>query len=143
MVRVAAKLFVLAVLLLATPAVTAAITVKDSFPVKGAWPLTPQLHCEIVFDARSSERCQVWGSGAGVNEIRARIVGQARVRAYLTDEGVAIPITLGVLDCTRSCAIPLPNAYNSHRFDLLILADGGPNAVVSVTIGTGTGGTIA
>lgn len=140
MPRPAAIFALLAVLLLAAPAVSASLTVQDTFPVRGAWPFTPQIHCEFVLDSPAQQRCNAEGPGAGVNQIRARVVGSAHVRAYLADEGRPIPVSLGALDCVRSCVVPLSGSFDSSRFDLLVLVTGAPNSVVSVDVEMGLAG---
>lgn len=139
MVRAVAKLLIVAAILLATPAATASFSTKGASPVIGGWPLLPQLHCEVLFDKAESHRCDISGPGREVTHMRARIVGQANVRAYLTDEGVPVPITRGILECTKSCVIPLAGPLHSSRFNLLVLVDGAPNSFVSVDIESGTG----
>lgn len=97
---------ILAALALSLPLAGANVVVRERSPVVVA--LTPQLHCDIVFDTTGPDKCEVTGQTGLVTHVRIRIAGTALAAGYV-DKVLANGNRLQVaaFSCAQSCNVKL------------------------------------
>lgn len=96
----------LAALVLSLPLASANVVLREKSPVVLA--MTPQLHCDIVFDKAGPETCRVDGETALVTHVRVRIAGAAFAVGYVDKTlPTGIRVQLAAFNCSQSCNVRL------------------------------------
>lgn len=98
----------------------------------------PQVQCTIVFTEAGEQDCPVEGKGWVATALRARVVGDASVHAFVEKVlpgGMTEPV--GSINCAgpaASCKSPFYYGSETGTMRLFLYAEGTPGSIVSVNI---------